>query len=86
MTGFLLNLCLIRVLFGTDWIYLGIRTGARRSTLEYQTLKQDDPINATKVIFDFRKETNKIEVLRGEIDGISYSKEDMLYLSKLIMI
>jgi len=42
-----------------------------------------DPINPTKIIFDFGKETNKIEVIRGEIEGKSYSKEDMLILSKL---
>ncbi len=40
-------------------------------------------INATKVIFEFSNATNKMQILRGEIEGTSYFKDDLLTLSTL---
>jgi len=42
-----------------------------------------NPIDAIKVMFEFSKETNKMQILRGEIDKKSYLRDDMLILSKL---
>ncbi len=44
---------------------------------------KDDPIDAVKTIFEFCKQTNKLEVLRGEIDDKTYDRQDLLILSKL---
>lgn len=44
---------------------------------------EGDPVNATKVVFEFSKETNKMQILRGEIEGASYLKDDLLTLSTL---
>ncbi|NGX34479.1 MAG: 50S ribosomal protein L10 [Candidatus Anoxychlamydiales bacterium] len=44
---------------------------------------KDDPIRAIKAIFEFSEQTNKLEVIRGEIDNKTYNKEDLLILSKL---
>jgi len=42
-----------------------------------------DPVEATKVVFGFAEATNKLEVIKGEIDKKTYSKDDMLTLSKI---
>jgi len=44
---------------------------------------KDDPVNAIKAIFEFSKQTEKLEVIRGEIEDKSYNKEDLLILSQL---
>ena len=45
--------------------------------------KDGDPFNVAKVIYEFSNATNKMQVLRGEIEGKSYLKDDMVFLSKL---
>lgn len=42
-----------------------------------------DAVSAAKVVFEFSKETNKIQFVRGEIDGASYLKEDLIALCGL---
>jgi large subunit ribosomal protein L10 len=42
-----------------------------------------DLINIAKIIVELSDETNKIQIIRGEIDNKSYLKEDMIILSKL---
>lgn len=44
---------------------------------------EGDPVNATKVVFEFSNETNKMQILRGEIEGASYLKDDLKTLSTL---
>ncbi|HEU63770.1 hypothetical protein LCGC14_1297990 [marine sediment metagenome] len=44
---------------------------------------KDDPVGAIKAIFEFSEQTNKLEVIRGEIEDKVYNKEDLLFLSKL---
>jgi len=44
---------------------------------------KDDPVGAIKAIFEFSEQTEKLEVLRGEIDDKTYNKDDLLILSKL---
>jgi large subunit ribosomal protein L10 len=44
---------------------------------------EGDAVNATKVVFEFSNETNKMQILRGEIEGISYNKDDLVTLSTL---
>jgi len=46
-------------------------------------LIKDDPVGAIKAIFEFSDQTEKLEVVRGEIDDKTYNKEDLLILSKL---
>ena len=69
----------------TDWIYLGIRTGARRSTLEYQTLKQDDPINAKAVLERAvnmpRRARTRINEWITTWDGIHGTGEGVVFLA-----
>lgn len=42
-----------------------------------------DALEATKAIVEFEESTNKLELLRGEIEKKTYQKEDLLMLSKL---
>lgn len=42
-----------------------------------------DIVNTTKVVFEFSNETNKMQVLRGEIERKSYFKDDLKILSTL---
>ncbi|MBN2478848.1 MAG: 50S ribosomal protein L10 [Parachlamydiales bacterium] len=44
---------------------------------------KDESVNAIKTIFNFQKNTEKLEVLKGEIEGKSYGKDEMIMLSKL---
>ncbi|NGX32479.1 MAG: 50S ribosomal protein L10 [Candidatus Anoxychlamydiales bacterium] len=44
---------------------------------------KDDPVGAIKAIFEFSNQTDKLQVIRGEIEGKVYNKEELLFLSKL---
>lgn len=44
---------------------------------------EGDAVNATKIVFEFSEETKKLNILRGEIEGASYLKDDLVYLSNL---
>ena len=44
---------------------------------------QGDAMVSTKLIFEFGKSSDKLSVIAGEIDGVSYSQDGMEELSKL---
>lgn len=44
---------------------------------------KEDPVEATKVLVDFAQSSNKLELVRGEIEKKTYQKDDLIILSKL---
>ncbi len=42
-----------------------------------------DPITTTKIVFEFAKQTNKLQVIRGELEEGTYSQSEMEELSKI---